>query len=113
MPPAFHNSLSARYSELRTDSDIAVIDFAIVSNVANDARGPILAEAQFLAISALRADKPHDVRFLGFERLIDVLRGNSKLFGVDHRVERPFHDQKPVIILLPHDRCERLLRNDI
>src|SRR5262249_37757646 len=100
-------------AEVRAGADIALIDFAIVSNVANDARGPILGEAELLAIGALGADKPHDVRFRGFERLIDVLRRDPELFGVDHGVERPFHDQEPVVILLPHDGCERFLRNDV
>src|SRR5262249_57467848 len=99
--------------ELGADADVAVIDFAVVSDVANDAGGPILAEAQLLAISALGANKPHDIWFLGFERFIDVPRANSELFAVDHRLERPFHYQQPLIILLTYDRCERLLRNDI
>jgi hypothetical protein len=56
MPPAFHNSLPARYAEIRVDADIALIDFAIVSNMANDAHGPILGEAELLRRSAYPRD---------------------------------------------------------
>ena len=56
MPPAFHNWLSPRgMPRLQIDADIAIVDFAIIADVTNDAHGPILGEAEFLAIAALRS----------------------------------------------------------
>src|SRR6266566_5368762 len=84
---------TARNAELGAHAHIALIDFPVVAHVADDAHGPILGQVEFLAIIPLGADEPHNVRLLGFERLIDVLRGYPKLLGVHHRKQRPLHDQ--------------------
>src|SRR5262249_4595560 len=80
-------------AELRASADVALIDFAVVAHVANDAHRPILGQLEFLTIIPVGADEPHHVRLLGLECLIDVLRSNPKLLGVDHRKQCPFHDQ--------------------
>src|SRR6266567_2842983 len=64
---------TARDAELRASADIALINFAVVAHVANDAHSPILGQVEFLAIVPVGADEPHHVRLLGLERLIDVL----------------------------------------
>jgi hypothetical protein len=43
-------------AELRARAHIALINFTVIADVANNARGPILGEAKLLAVSALGAD---------------------------------------------------------
>src|SRR3984893_3263457 len=104
---------TARDAELRVDADIAIIDFAIVADIANDARSPIPGKPELLAVAAYGADEPSDLRLLRSERVVDVLRTDPELFGIHHRVQAPFHDQEPVVVLVPHHGRERLLGDDV
>src|SRR3984893_18684755 len=104
---------AARNFQLRFRSDIAVVDFAVIADVADDAHGPVLGQPKLLAVIAFGADQPHHVGILRLQRLVDVFRVNAELFGVDHRVQRPLHDQHPVIVTLAHHRRQRFLRDDI
>src|SRR5215475_13481013 len=69
----------ARNPELGTFADIAIVHFAVIADTTDDARRPVAAQPQLLAIAALGADKPHHFRLRRFERFIDVLRIDPKL----------------------------------
>src|SRR5947199_6689709 len=73
---------TARNAELRAGADVALIDLAVVADVADDARRPVLGEAELLAVFAFGADEAHDVRLLGFQRVADVLGVDSELLGI-------------------------------
>src|ERR1700721_4201096 len=68
---------SARNPELRSAADIALIDFAVIADMPDDARGPVLGQAEVLAIGAFGSDHAHHVRLLRFQRLVAVFRGNA------------------------------------
>src|SRR3954454_24159485 len=63
----------ARNSELRSGTEIALVEFAVISDMADDAHGPILCQPEPFAICAFSAHQPHHVRLLRFQRLVDVL----------------------------------------
>ena len=114
MPPALQSWLRPRgIFSFDSAADIALVDFAVIADVADDARGPVLGQAELLAVGAFGADQPHHVGLLRLQRLIDVLRGDAEFLGVDHRIERPFHDHHPVVVALPHHRRQRLLGDDV
>src|SRR5215213_2679967 len=92
----------ARDLQLRSFADIALVDFAVIADMADDAGGPVLAQAEVFAVGALGADQPHHVGLLRLQRLVDILRGDAKLLGVDHRVKRPLHQHHPVVVALAH-----------
>src|SRR3954468_2709985 len=77
----------ARDLELRSFADVALVDLAIIADMADDAGGPVLGQAEVFAVGALGADQAHHVRFLRLERLVDVLRGDAEFLGVDHRIQ--------------------------
>ena len=55
----------------------------------------------------------HCALLVGGERLVDILARDPELFGIHHREKGPHHDQQPAIVLVAHDRCERLMRDDV
>src|SRR6185437_5050767 len=91
---------AARDLQLGAFADIAVIDFAVIADMLDDAHGPVLGKAEVHAIGAFVADKAHHVGLFRLHRLVDVLRGDAELLGVDHRIQRPFDDHHPVIVAL-------------
>src|ERR1700694_1197933 len=78
---------SAGNAEFRSRADIALVDLAVIADVADDADSPIPGQAEFLAIGAFGADQPHDIGLLRFQRLVDILRGDAEFFGIDHRIQ--------------------------
>src|SRR4029077_2160789 len=90
----------ARNLQFRFGADIALVNLAVVADMADDAGGPIPGQAEILAVGAFSADQPHHVRLLRLQRLVDVLRGDAELLGVDHRIQRPLHDHHPVVVAL-------------
>src|SRR5579872_6086358 len=79
----------ARNVQLRSAADIALVDFAVIADMPDDADGPILGQPEILAVGAFGADQTHHVRLLRFQRLVDVLRVDAELLGVDHRIQGP------------------------
>jgi len=47
-------------------ADIALKNFAVIADMADDAHHPILREAKLLAEGAVEAEKPADFRLFGF-----------------------------------------------
>src|SRR3978361_707412 len=72
--------------QLGFGADIALVDFAVIADMADDARGPVLGETELLAVIAFGADQPHHVGLLRLQRLVAVLGGDTELLGVDHRI---------------------------
>src|SRR4051812_44937694 len=75
----------ARNLELGFAADVAFIDFAVIADMPDDARGPIPRQPKLLAVGAFGADQPHHIGFLRLQRFVDILGGNAEFFGVDHR----------------------------
>src|SRR3954454_16137346 len=71
---------AARDAEFRAGADVALVDFAVIADMPDDARRPIFCQAEVLAVSALGADQPHHVGLLRFQRLVDILRGDAEFF---------------------------------
>src|SRR6478752_1389529 len=90
----------ARNLQFRAAADIAIVDLAVIADMADDAGGPIPGEAEVLAIGTFGADQSHHVGLLGLQRFVDVLGVHAELLGIDHRIQRPLHDQHPVVIPL-------------
>src|ERR1700733_560069 len=64
---------AARNAELRSRADIALIDFTVIPDAADDAAGPVSGQPEFFAVIALGADQPHHIGFLRLQRFVDVL----------------------------------------
>src|ERR1700689_4161260 len=61
---------ATRNLELRSASDIALVDFAVIADMADDAHRPVVGQSEVLAVAAFGADQPHHVGLLRFQRLI-------------------------------------------
>src|ERR1700738_5684140 len=61
---------AARNFQLRFRSDIAVVDFAVIADVADDAHGPVLGQPKLMAVIAFGADHPHPVGCLLLSRRV-------------------------------------------
>src|SRR6188474_1113934 len=72
---------AARDLQLGFGADIAVVDLAVIADMADDAGGPVLGEAEVLAIGAFGADQPHHVGLFRLQRLVDVLGGDAEFLG--------------------------------
>ena len=79
----------------------------------DDADRPVLGQPKFLTVVALGADQTHHIGLLGFERFVDVLGSYAELLGIDHRIERPLHDQHPVVVAKPHHGRQGLFRDHV
>src|ERR1700722_1790593 len=64
---------AAGNAELRSRADIALIDFAVIADAADDADGPVLGQPEFFAVIAFGADQAHHIGLLRLQRLVDVL----------------------------------------
>src|SRR5262249_12728476 len=99
--------------ERRAHADVALKRFAVVADLLDDVNGPILGQAELLTVVAFSSDETLDLRVWRLHRLVEGLRGNAKLLGIDHGKERPLHDVEPLIVAMPDHRPERLLRDDL
>src|SRR3954452_9459769 len=66
---------AARDLQLRLLADVALIHLAVIADVADDANGPVLGQAELLAVIAFSADQPHHFRLLRLHGFLNVLRG--------------------------------------
>src|SRR3954467_1527379 len=66
---------AAGNAEFRAGADVALVDLAVIADVADDPRRPVFGQAEILAIGAFGADQPHHVGFFRFQRLVDIVRG--------------------------------------
>ena len=64
-------------------ADVAVEHFGVIADRPDDAHGPVLGEAERLAEIPLRSDQPLDRRLLRLQRLVDGLRADAELLGID------------------------------
>ena len=87
--------------------------FAVIADLLDEAIGPILRQPQRLAEIALDAEQAARGRIIGIDLVIDILRGDARLLGVEHGEIHPFDDVEPLVVALPHCRAERFLRDDL
>src|SRR5271166_1994094 len=98
-----------RNAELRMGADVAVEDLAVIPLGADGVGRPGVGEAERLAEIALRADEPLDRWLLRLQRVVDRLRTDAELLGVQKREVHPLDDIEPLHVVLTHDRAQRLL----
>ena len=93
----------------RLDSQVAVVDLAVVADLLDGLIGEIVADPSARAQIAFDAQKPLDFRLLRGHELVDVLRGDSPLFTGDQAEQRPGNDVLPLVVAVAHHRPQRLL----
>src|SRR5690606_22166204 len=98
--------------ERRALADIALVDFAVVSDLLDRSVGPLSVEAEFFAEVARHAQKTRDLRIVFRLLLVDVLGRDAELLGSHQRVDRPGDDITPLGVALPDDRPHRILSVD-
>src|SRR5439155_4607854 len=77
---------AAGNSELGAGTDVAIERFAVIADRLDDADHPILGQAELLTEIAVGAEHPLELRLVRrFRQVIDVLLGDAKFFGIDHR----------------------------
>src|SRR5215207_11420007 len=103
----------ARDAERGAIADVALVDLAIIADMANDPKRPVPRQSEPLAVFALGADETHHLGLFRSHRLVDVGGIDTELLGVNQGEQRPLHQEVPVVVLLPHHRPERLLGNDV
>src|SRR5260221_14758982 len=69
--------------ERRILADIAVEDLAVIADQLDDVVGPFLVETDRLAHARRHAEDALDVGIVGLELLVDILRGDAVLLGLD------------------------------
>src|SRR4029077_8215351 len=89
--------------------DVALERFAVIADVLDDAIGPVVGEAERLAVLALAAEEALDVGVVRFLLVVDVALRDAELLGVDHGEMRPFDDVEPLVVAVADGRSERLL----
>src|SRR5260370_26142009 len=63
---------AARNLELGLAADIAIVNLAVIADMADDAHRPVLGQPEVLAVSAFGADQPHHIRLLRLQGFVDV-----------------------------------------
>src|SRR6185295_15740240 len=86
--------------EAGAGADVAVERLAIVADLFDDAIGPVVVEAEALAVVAFLAEQALDVGVGGARHLIDVALGHAQLLGAQQRVVHPFDDGEPLRVAL-------------
>src|SRR6516162_1076511 len=71
--------------QLRARANITVKSLAVIADRLDDPTEPILGQPELLAKIAVRAKGSFQIRFVRFRHLVDVLLGDAKLLGIDHR----------------------------
>ncbi|KAF0125251.1 MAG: Uncharacterized protein FD148_2292 [Methylocystaceae bacterium] len=79
----------------------------------NDPVGPILREAEIVAMGAVNAEQPPYLRIFRRQSGVGVRLGHLQLLCVDHREKRPANDVQPLIVALAHKRAARRLRKKV
>src|SRR5262245_40394657 len=72
---------AARDLQRRALADVAVEYLRVVSDVLDRAVGPVLGQAELLAVIPLGAEEALHVGIGGLHLLVDVLLGDAELFG--------------------------------
>src|SRR5262249_34794163 len=76
----------------RALADIALEALAVVTDLLDDVVDPLLVDAERLAHARRDAEDALDRRILALQHVVDVLRIDAILFGLEHRELRPAHD---------------------
>src|SRR5438270_13673259 len=76
----------------------------------DNAIGPILSQPEVAAVIAFGAEQAADFRVCALGLLVEILRGDAELLGIEHSKGGPAHEIEPLIVTLPNRRAERLLR---
>ena len=86
---------------------------AVIADQLHRVVGPFLVEVQRLAHPGCRAKHALDIGRVALRHLVDILLRDALLLGLHHRVDDPVDDVVPLLVAVPHDRRQRLLRNAI
>src|SRR5690349_1042987 len=99
--------------ERRVDTEVAVVDFAVVAELLDDVVGPALLQPEQLAIARIAAEQLAHSRILGVALLVDVGLVDAAFLGLDQGVVRPANDVEPLLVARSHEGPEWLARDDI
>src|SRR4051812_17912993 len=77
-------------------ADGLVEDLAVVADVLDDAVGPIVGQAEGLAVLAFRSEKTLDLRIVRALHLVDIRLGDTELLGIQHGRMGPADDVAPL-----------------
>src|SRR5580704_10749615 len=84
--------LAALELERRVDANIALEALAVVPDLLDDVVHPLLVDTDGLAVAWRDAQEALDGRIVALQHLVDVLRGDPQLLGLDHANQRPFDE---------------------
>lgn len=90
--------------------EVLLEHFAVVTDLLHDLHYPVLGQLEVLAVLTIRAQQAGYVRVLGALGFgLDILRGDARLFGVEHGEQGPLDDAEPFFVALAHHRAQRFL----
>src|SRR3954468_1274091 len=93
--------------------EIDVEAFGVVAHLLDDVIGPAVVEREHLAEVAARADEALDGGVGAPGLLVDVLRREAELLGLDHGEKRPLDDVEPAVVAMADCRAERFLGDEL
>src|SRR4029077_1784565 len=81
--------LTAGDLERRAHADVALEHLAVVTDLLDDVVDPLLVDAERLAHARSDAEDALDGGVVALQHLVDVLRGDAVLLGLDLGEQRP------------------------
>src|SRR5678816_4150247 len=99
--------------EQRVRTDMLVVALAVVTDLLDDVVDPLLVDPERLAHARRDAEDALDRRILALQHLVDVLRRDAVLLGLDLGEQAPAHDVGELVVAVAHRGSERLLGDDL
>src|SRR5476649_1274042 len=93
-------------------AQVALEDFTVVTDLADDLDDPVLRQLQVFAVFTVATQQTSNVRVPGGLGFLDnVFRGDASFFSVEHGEQGPLHDAEPFFVAFTHDRTQWFLGN--
>src|SRR4029077_8788646 len=105
--------LSSAQTEPRLLAEMALEDVAVIADLLDRLIGPIGREPVLLAKIVADPEQALYLRHLALLHLLDIGLRDAQFLGGDQREEGPAHDVRPLAVVLPHERTDRLLGDDL
>src|SRR5262249_39311109 len=99
--------------ERAAHADVALEALAVVTDLLDDVVGPLVVDAEPLPHAGGDTEDALDARVLALQHLLNVLRRDLVLLGLQHGEKRPAHDVGELVVAMAHDRSQGLLRDDL
>src|SRR5436305_2826153 len=95
----------------RAKTEIAVEYLAVIANQFDGVVGPLLVEPERLAHARSGAEHALDGRIVALEHIVDISLVDAALLALDQGIDDPIDNIVPLLVAVPHDRGQRLLRD--